>query len=70
MLTTKKPWRDVLHYADTDAKAPAGWTRFHDLRRSEFNAEGQFIPVEKNAKPLPVTYLLDQDGNLSWKTRG
>ena len=70
LLTTKKPWRDVLHYADAESATPTGWTRHHDLRRTEFNAEGQVIPVEKNTKPLPVTYLLDQDGNLSWKTRG
>jgi hypothetical protein len=47
-----------------------GWTRHHDARTTAFNAEGQLIPPGENTKPIPVTYLLDPDGKLTWKADG
>ncbi len=68
-LTTRKPWRDIMHYDDATGQL-TGWTRHHDARTTEFNAEGQLIPPGEKTKPIPVTYLLDAGGKLTWKADG
>ena len=68
-LTTRKPWRDIMRYEDATGQL-TGWTRHHDARTTEFNAEGQLIPPGEKAKPIPVTYLLDAGGKLTWKADG
>lgn len=68
-LTTRKPWRDIMRYDDATGQL-TGWTRHHDARTTAFNAEGQLIPPGENTKPIPVTYLLDPDGKLTWKADG
>lgn len=68
-LTTRKPWRDILHYDEATGQL-IGWTRHHDARTTEFNAEGQLIPPGEKTKPIPVTYLLDAGGKLTWKADG
>lgn len=65
-LTTIKPWRDVMHY-DTASGRLSGWTRYHDARRSEFDAEGRLLPPAGNSAPVPVTYVIDTDGRLTWR---
>jgi hypothetical protein len=66
-LTTRKPWRDILHYDDATGRL-TGWTRYHNARTTEFNAEGRLIPPGENARPLKISYLLDPGGKLTWKT--
>ncbi|MFN7560434.1 MAG: hypothetical protein ACK5TH_01535 [Prosthecobacter sp.] len=68
-LTTRKPWRDIMRYDDATGQL-TGWTRHHDARTTEFNAEGQLIPPGEKTKPIPVTYLLDAGGKLTWKADG
>lgn len=66
-LTTRKPWRDILHYDDTTGRL-TGWTRYHNAQTTKFNAEGGLIPPGADARALKVSYLLDPGGKLTWKT--
>lgn len=65
-LTTTKPWRDVMHYDATSGHL-TGWTRHHASLRTEFDAQGRLLPPSGRGDPIPVNYLIDTDGSLTWR---
>lgn len=67
-LTSVKPWRDVIHY-EGDTATLTGWTRHHEGRTTEFDAGGRLVPPSPGSKPVPVSYVLNGDGKLTWKVK-
>lgn len=65
-LTSDKPWRDVMHY-DPASGQLTGWTRHHHAQATEFDAQGRLIPASGQGVPIPVTYVIDTDGSLTWR---
>ncbi|MBL9133527.1 MAG: hypothetical protein JNG86_20115, partial [Verrucomicrobiaceae bacterium] len=67
-LTSVKPWRDVMRY-DTATGQLAGWTRHHDARTTNFDSQGRLLPPGGKGDPVPVSYVIDPDGKLTWREK-
>ncbi|MCX6849487.1 MAG: hypothetical protein NTY98_11240, partial [Verrucomicrobia bacterium] len=65
-LTTLKQWRDVYRY-DPTSGALQGWIRYADARIANFDAEGRFLPDGPKGKSIPVLYLMNEKGMLTWR---
>ncbi|MCB1275980.1 hypothetical protein [Prosthecobacter sp.] len=65
-LTTPKQWRDVYRY-DPDSGKLLGWIRYTKARLFNFDAEGRFLPDGPGGKAVPVVYLMDDNGTLTWQ---
>ena len=52
-LTTRKAWRDVLHYDDTTG-ALLGWTRHLAGQTQRFDAQGRWLLESADGLPTPV----------------
>ncbi|MBB5035660.1 hypothetical protein [Prosthecobacter vanneervenii] len=65
-LTTPKVWRDVYRY-DPESGELQGWIRYADSRISNFDAEGRFMPEGPKGKAVPVLYLMNANGQLTWR---
>lgn len=65
-LTTPKQWRDVYRY-DPDSGSFLGWIRFTKGRIFNFDADGRFQPDGPASKAVPVIYLKDDNGTLTWQ---
>ncbi|MBE7493902.1 MAG: hypothetical protein HS117_03050 [Verrucomicrobiaceae bacterium] len=68
-LTSVKPWRDVMRYDAANGQL-TGWTRHHDARHTEFDAQGRLLPPGGKGDPVPVTYVIDPNGRLTWRGSG
>lgn len=65
-LTTPKQWRDVYRY-DPASGALQGWIRYADARIANFDAEGRLLPDGPQGKSIPVLYLMNEKGMLTWR---
>ena len=65
-LTTLKQWRDVYRY-DPTTGALQGWIRYADARIANFDAEGRLLPDGPQGKSIPVLYLMNEKGMLTWR---
>lgn len=65
-LTTPKPWRDVYRY-DPESGALLGWIRYEKARIANFDAAGRYQPDGPKGKSVPVIYLKDDNGTLTWQ---
>ncbi|MFO1484216.1 MAG: hypothetical protein U1F71_12735 [Verrucomicrobiaceae bacterium] len=65
-LTTPKQWRDVYRY-DPDSDKLLGWIRYAKGRIFNFDAEGRLQPDGPKGQSIPVTYLKDDNGTLTWQ---
>lgn len=65
-LTTPKQWRDVYRY-DPTSGALQGWIRYADARIANFDAEGRLLPDGPQGKSIPVLYLMNEKGMLTWR---
>jgi hypothetical protein len=65
-LTTPKQWRDVYRY-DPDSGKLLGWIRYAKGRIANFDVEGRLQPDGPNGKAVPVIYLKDDNGTLTWQ---
>ena len=67
-LTTLKQWRDVYRY-DPTSGALRGWIRYADSRIANFDAEGRLLPDGPQGKAVPVLYLMNEKGMLTWRAQ-
>ena len=67
-LTTPKQWRDVYRY-DPTSGALQGWIRYADARIANFDAEGRLQPDGPKGKSVPVLYLINEKGLLTWRAQ-
>lgn len=67
-LTTPKQWRDVYRY-DPESGKLAGWIRYAKARIANFDAEGRYQPDGPGGKAVPVIYLIDENGTLTWQAQ-
>lgn len=67
-LTTPKQWRDVYRY-DPASGALQGWIRYADSRIANFDAEGRLLPDGPQGKSVPVLYLMNEKGLLTWRAQ-
>jgi len=67
-LTTLKQWRDVYRY-DPTSGALQGWIRYADSRIANFDAEGRLLPDGPQGKSVPVLYLMNEKGQLTWRAQ-
>ena len=67
-LTTPKQWRDVYRY-DPDSGELAGWIRYAKARIANFDAAGRYQPDGPGGKSVPVIYLKDDNGTLTWQVQ-
>lgn len=67
-LTTPKQWRDVYRY-DPDSGALQGWIRYADGRIANFDAEGRLLPDGPKGKAVPVIYIINDKGLLTWRAQ-
>ncbi len=67
-LTTPKQWRDVYRY-DATSGALQGWIRYADARIANFDAEGRLQPDGPKGKSVPVLYLINEKGLLTWRAQ-
>ncbi len=65
-LTTLKQWRDVYRYDPTSGELQ-GWIRYADSRIANFDAEGRLLPDGPQGKSIPVLYLMNEKGMLTWR---
>jgi hypothetical protein len=65
-LTTPKQWRDVYRY-DAASGALQGWIRYADSRIANFDAEGRLLPDGPQGKAVPVMYIMNDKGLLTWR---
>ena len=65
-LTTLKQWRDVYRY-DPTTGALQGWIRYADARIANFDAEGRLLPDGPQGKSIPVLYVMNEKGMLTWR---
>lgn len=67
-LTTPKQWRDVYRY-DPDSGELAGWIRYAKARIANFDAAGRYQSDGPGGKSVPVIYLKDDNGTLTWQVQ-
>ncbi len=67
-LTTPKQWRDVYRY-DPESGALQGWIRYADARIANFDAEGRLLPDGPKGKAVPVLYIVNEKGLLTWRAQ-
>lgn len=67
-LTTPKQWRDVYRY-DPSSGELQGWIRYADARIANFDAEGRLLPDGPKGKAVPVLYLMNEKGLLTWRAQ-
>jgi hypothetical protein len=67
-LTTRKAWRDRLHYDDTTGTL-LGWTRYLAGKTLRFDAQGRCYPesLDGQSPPVPGVYFPDPSTGLRFE---
>jgi hypothetical protein len=52
---------------DPDSGQRLGWIRYAQARIANFDAEGRLLPDGPKGKSIPVIYLKDENGTLTWQ---